>query len=72
MGVEWIVTNNVFFPNKLICVEKSSPFYHMHSVLCSASSFLLGALNKGANTSNLTSANVSKSHCVIHLNTLLL
>ncbi len=42
MGVEWIVTNNVFFPNKLICVEKSSPFYHMHSVLCSASSFFGG------------------------------
>ncbi len=26
-------------------------------------------LNHGANTSNMTSANVSKSSCVIHLNT---
>ncbi len=28
-------------------------------------------LNNGANASNLTSANVSKSRCVIHFNTLL-
>ncbi len=30
--------DNVFFPNKLIRVEKSSPFYHVLSVLCGASS----------------------------------
>ncbi len=30
-----------------------------------------GELNNGANASNLTSANVSKSRYVIHLNTLL-
>ncbi len=28
-------------------------------------------LKNGANTSNLTSANFSKSHCMIHFNTLL-
>ncbi len=32
-------------------------------------SCIFGALNNAANTSNLTSANVSKSHCVINLNT---
>ncbi len=31
----------------------------------------LGALNNGTNTSNLTSANIRKLRCVIHLNTLL-
>ncbi len=76
MGVE-ISAGDLLTMSKL---KNTDATPHLHIYQCNIPSaaqiecradFFGGTLNNGANTSNLTSANVSKLHCVIHFNTLL-